>query len=267
MSKYLQLNEVKEIQINLLDFVKTTLLENDIQFWLDSGTLLGSIRHRGYIPWDDDIDIIIRRRDYDKAIDLLNSRSEHYKVLTMNNTEDFFYLFAKVTDSRTHIVEKNLKEIQALGVYIDIFPLDSLPGNEKEYKKLIDDVFRYRSILYYSLLEGEYLKHSTIKTKIKHLFGRLYGTRRAMEKVDNLCRTSSKINDTYAANIVAASSKNRKVPAYVFDETLQGEFEGKEYPIPKGYDQYLKILYGDYMKLPPETERVLTHDFKAYLLS
>ena len=101
MGAELSVDEAKKIQLKILHFIDTTLSANNIQYWLDSGTLLGSIRHKGYIPWDDDIDLIIMRKDYDRAIDVLNASSDRYRVLTMDNIEGYFYLFAKITDTKT----------------------------------------------------------------------------------------------------------------------------------------------------------------------
>lgn len=264
MKEISSIDQVKRIELDILNYVNEVLQKNGIEYWLDSGTLLGCIRHKGFIPWDDDIDIAIRRKDYYRAIDLLNEGDGPYKVLTMDNTEEYFYLFAKVIDTRTYIKEKNLKEIKDLGIYIDIFPLDSLPDDEKKYKQIINRVFRLRSMIYYSLLDKKQIKNANIKKKIKHHLGRLYGTRNALYKADQICRFSSNNYYGYIANIVAANNKSRKIPQEVFAETVYMDFEGKKYPVPKGFDKYLRILYGDYMELPPVKDRIFTHDFKAY---
>ena len=264
MGAELSVDEAKKIQLKILHFIDTTLSANNIQYWLDSGTLLGSIRHKGYIPWDDDIDLIIMRKDYDRAIDVLNASSDRYRVLTMDNTEGYFYLFAKITDTKTHIIEKGLNEINELGVYIDLFPADYLPIDPKEYKRHVNKIFALRSLIYYSMMDKNKFMKAPLANKMKFLLGNLYGRNRAMKKVDQICREYSKRGEGYLADIVGSNSKKRKVPSSVFDETIMGEFEGEKYPIPAGYDTYLKILYGDYMTLPPEEKRVYTHGFRAY---
>lgn len=263
MPEKLTLDEVKHIQLEILDYVDQKMKAANIEYWLDGGTLLGCIRHKGYIPWDDDIDLIVRRRDYDKALEAL-SGDERFKPLSMYSNDDYFYLFAKVTDSHTHIIEKGAKEIPELGIYVDLFPLDTLPDDEGERNRFYDKIFRLRSSLYYSLIPKEKYKSASLSKKLKHHLGKLYGWKRAMHKVDSMCRKSSAENSNYVVDIVAAWHKHRDVAACVFDETIDGEFEGRTYPIPKGYHDYLTALYGDYMQLPPESERVLTHDFTAY---
>lgn len=263
MPEKLTLDEVKHIQLEILDYVDKTLKAAGIEYWLDGGTLLGCIRHKGYIPWDDDIDLIVRRRDYHKAIDAL-SKDDRFKALSMYNNDGYFYLFAKVTDSHTHIVEKDAAEIPELGIYVDLFPLDTLPDDEDRRNKFYDRIFRLRSLLYYSLIPKEKYKTASAAKKIKYHLGRLYGWKRAMRKIDSLCVKSSASNTKYAVDIVAAWHKHRDVVLSAFDETIEGEFEGRMYPIPKGYHDYLTALYGNYMQLPPESERVLKHDFAAY---
>ncbi len=264
MRTAINIDEVKSIQLKILEYIDATLRENQIPYWLAYGTLLGSIRHKGYIPWDDDIDIIIPRNYYDKAIAMLNSNSNRYKTLTMDNTKGYFYLFAKTTDTFTHIVEKDLEEIDELGIYVDIFPLDYLPFDEKEYAKHVNKIFRLRSLIYCSLLNNHQLKTSSMGIVCKSLIGKLLGRKRLMKRVDVICRQYSKNNKGYIADIVGTTNKDRKIPPEVFNETVYGEFEGKMYPIPAGYKEYLSYIYGDYMELPPEEKRVLTHDYRAY---
>ena len=264
MKTEIPIDEVKSIQLEILDYINTTLKGEQIPYWLAYGTLLGSIRHKGYIPWDDDIDIIVLRKDLDRAISVLNSNSDRYKTLTMNNTNGYYYLFAKVTDTYTHIIEKGVKEIDELGIYVDLFPLDYLPLDDKEYAKHVNKIFRLRSLLYGSLLDFSQFRAASIGIKCKSLIGKLLGSKRLMIKVDNICRQYSEKQEGYIADIVGAGNKNRKISSRVFSKTINGEFEGRMYPIPVGYEEYLTCIYGDYMKLPPKEEQVLTHGFRAY---
>ncbi len=266
METELTLAQVKTVQLEILEFIDRTLRQQNIDYWLDGGTLLGAIRHQGYIPWDDDIDLIVRRADYDRAIEAL-SHDARFRVMSMYTTAGYFYLFAKVTDSTTRVVEDGVRAIDGLGICIDLFPLDTLPEDERARRQFYDTVFRLRSILYHALLPEEKYKNAPLVKKLKCRVGRLYGWQRAMRKVDALCRASSAHNHGPVVDIVAAWHKHRDVSAKAFAKTQTGLFEGKEYPIPAGYDAYLTALYGDYMTPPPEKDRVPTHSFKAYQIS
>lgn len=264
MKTRINIDEAKIIQLSILDYIDYTLTKNNIPYWLAYGTLLGSIRHKGYIPWDDDIDIMVLRKDYDEVISLLNANSDRYRALTMDNTKGYFYLFSKVTDIHTHIVEKDLKEIDGLGIYVDLFPLDYLPLDDEEYTKHVNKIFRLRSLIYCSLFNGKQLMQASVGIKCKAFLGKLLGRERLLKKVDIICRQYSEKHTGYLADIVGTSNKDRKISPEVFSETIYGEFEGKKYPIPAGYKEYLSYIYGNYMELPPKEKRVLTHDYRAY---
>lgn len=264
MSDLLDINDVRKRQIDILDFVDKTLKKHNICYWLDAGTLLGCVRHKGYIPWDDDIDICMRRNDYERIADIINSEDSPYKVLNMHNTKGYYYLFAKVVDTHTHIIEKGIPEIPEMGIYIDVFPLDNLPKDKKTCSRIINKVFRYRSIVYYSLLNKNQIKAAKIITKIKCLISIIYGKDRALSKANNICLKVNSIYNENLADIVGAAGKGHIVPASYFKDTINGLFEGREYYIPKKYHEYLSVVYGDYMSLPPKEKQVLTHDFKAY---
>ena len=265
-NKTISFDEAKQLELQILKYIDKTLKENGIPYWLDAGTLLGSVRHKGFIPWDDDIDLVIMRNDYDRAIEVLNNSSDRYKVLTMHNTEDYYYTFAKITDTHTHIVERDWREIKSLGIYVDLFPLDYLPADDREFYRLANTVFALRAMVTFSMMDRGQFRRARLKQKLEFLAGRLYGQKRALKKIDKICAeySASHPDTGVIADIVAANDRKVRIPAETFAETLQGEFEGDLYPIPAGYDRFLRSYYGEYMELPPVEKRVSTHGFKAY---
>ena len=260
----LSLDEVKKIQIELLDYLDEVCKDNNIDYWLDSGTLIGSIRHKGYIPWDDDIDVCVKRSDYDKLLHCLEDNKGQYKIFSMYNNPDYFYLFAKLADTTTLVEEKGIRKIPGLGVNIDIFPMDYLPQDRKKRIKIENKVFFLRALVCYGIYTKHQFKNASIKYKLIHIVGKIFGWRRALIKADKCCKKTSKENSAYIIQLVAATRKGIEVKKSCFDESNWGVFEGKEYPIPKGYHDYLTAAYGNYMELPPIEKRVLKHDFKAY---
>ena len=134
--KSVNVNELREIQLSILDSVAEFCEKNNIKYFLAYGTLIGAVRHKGYIPWDDDIDIIMPRTDYEKFINDFNNFSNDYKVYTVNNTEWFPFPYAKVSYENSIIKElsDNMKN-HNIGINIDLFPIDGVPKDEKLIKK------------------------------------------------------------------------------------------------------------------------------------
>ena len=184
----------------------------------------------------------------------------------MHNTQDYYYTFAKVTDTHTHIIERGVREIKSLGIYVDLFPLDYLPSDDKEFSRLAETVFALRAMVNYSMMDRKKFKKAALKQKAECIVGRIYGQKRALRKIDRMCaKYSADHPDTgVIADIVAANDRKVRVPVDTFAATLMSEFEGEQYPIPCGYDRFLRSYYGEYMELPPVEKRVPTHGFRAY---
>ena len=128
MNRLLTIDEIKQTELSILDYIDSVCKQHNVRYYLAYGTLLGAIRHKGFIPWDDDIDIYMLRSDYDRFIQLLSAEKEnHYSLLSIYNDSDYFYEFAKVVDNRTSINANNLKAMRNEGVWVDIFPLDNVP--------------------------------------------------------------------------------------------------------------------------------------------
>lgn len=261
----LSVDEVKKIEVSILDFVTEIAKRNGIKCFLDGGTLLGAVRHKGFIPWDDDIDVIVPRKDYRRLLDCIKNERSKYKVLSMYDNDDYFYPFAKATDSTTELIESDIPRIDGYGVYIDIFPLDNIPQGEKEMNDFHKQIDYYRWISSRALRKQMGNSHFSLRNLIVLNYAGLYGWRRANRKIDALCESTVNIDTKYACDIVAARNPHFSAPAECFYEEVELEFEGKKYAAPKGYEKYLSALYGNYMELPPVEQRVSNHCFKAWL--
>ena len=164
--KKIEEKELKSIELNILKDIHTFCEMNNLTYYLCGGTLLGAVRHRGFIPWDDDIDIFMPRVDYDRF--LTEYASKQYTVLCHKNTQGYYLPFAKVVDKSTRIEETLVKSIPNCGVYVDVFPIDGFSNNVDTAKSMVKKAKRYMFMngLAYSFPR----KNDSAKHIIKNLF-------------------------------------------------------------------------------------------------
>lgn len=252
--RHIDISDVKAIELEILDYIDAICRKNGIKYYLAYGTLIGAIRHKGFIPWDDDIDICMKREDYDKFISVFGSGFDgRFKLLHPTIEKDYYYEFAKVTDVRTKVIGSGLKEIPDEGVWVDIFPLDRIAGCRHIQRILIQICMVFRILSVYE--EFPRSKHSVFFYPI-WLLSRLIGFGIPL-KITNWLSRSGKGNKYigYAASM-STSGAEYCYPVEWFEDSVSVEFEGMNYPAPKYYHDYLISQYGDYMTLPPEEKRI-----------
>ena len=140
--KQLELKELKELQLDILETIHQCCIRNEINYWLDCGTLLGAIRHNGYIPWDDDIDIGMLRSDYEKFRKVFNQENSRYKFECVEDNKEYCFAFGKVLDTHTILYEPD-RSGRKISVYVDVFVYDNAPDDDNELKKM----YRVRNFL------------------------------------------------------------------------------------------------------------------------
>ncbi len=237
-------------ELEILKEISIICTRHNIKWFAIGGTMLGAVRHKGFIPWDDDIDIGMTRENYEKFLNYANSElPEHLKILT--NAGDCNFLFAKVHNINTSFIEEACldKEEWYKGVFVDIMPFDGLP------KGYLSRNFHYKKLAILVTLYNN-LKFGKIKsTKLLHKIQNLVSIKFICKIWRNtVCRYGFKNSDK---TCFTWSIRNQKLtfPCDLFLDLITVPFEDFLIPIPKEYDKYLTIHYGDYMKLPPENER------------
>ena len=263
----IHVDEMRKLQLDILDYAADFCEKNNIEYWLNAGTLLGAVRHKGYIAWDDDIDIAMLRPDYDKFIKTFNEQSTRYKVHCFENDSECLQPFAKIYDENTILYEPDENVIK-LAVYIDIFVMDNAPDDDKLAAKM----FRKRDIyvlcnlarkmpVFLKPTRGGFIRSLCVYAfrLMTRIFPRDYFTRKLIENAKSCISQSTRRIGDFSGLHSTMLDKS------AFDELKTLEFEGRKYKVPGDYDGWLRGLFGDYMTLPPEEKRVSTHKFKAYM--
>lgn len=268
--KEITTDELKSLQLEMLAKIDEFCIKNNIKYSIDYGTLIGAIRHKGYIPWDDDIDISIPRPDYEKFIATFNGFDKNLKVIAPEHDWDFFEPYANVYDNRTILFEAiNHHHGFEIGVKIDVFPLDGTPSNIREYEKItkvIDELNKVRYIKKVNVEGLRYLvKHPRrVLLQLMHPFYLFISYSKVQKRIKKIATSTEYDRADYVDNVVFHPYKNARTRRENVTDFIRVPFEDKTFNAFAGYDQRLKDIYGDYMTLPPVDKRVYKHGFTAF---
>lgn len=256
----LDIDEVKKIQLEVLQRTAEFCDHHDITYFLAAGTMLGAIRHKGFIPWDDDIDISIPRPDFERLLKIFNV--DHLELNYPDRCANYYYPFLKISDNRTYLKEEYTSEMN-LGVHIDVFPLDGFPEETNLREEHLKKMKSFRKpILFKAFKFGPTMSNykRIILSVVKFFIPIKYYIKKTIATA-KIYKFESSPN----AGIVVWGYGNREIcPFTVFEGSVIVEFEKKKFKAPVGYKEYLETVYGNYMELPPKEEQKPKHHFKAY---
>ena len=261
--KKLDIDEIKEVELGIMDYIHNICKEKGINYSLAYGSLLGAVRHKGFIPWDDDLDIALKRNEYDKLYQaILEDNNSIYKVVSWENDSRYPYPFYRVYDSRTVYENNYIQNDIELGICVDVFPFDDYKDVNKEITKL--DMYRRLSVY---TLYGIRNKEAGIKNIVRYLMlvvFRLTRVKTWNKKLNDCSRVP--VNSEYIDYLMESKKYSTKIDAKALDEVIECKFEDRVYNIPKDYDHILTTIYGsDYMEIPPLEKRIQHDDFVAYI--
>lgn len=260
MKRINDIQELRSVQTGILDEIHAFCTDRGIRYFLSCGTLIGAVRHKGYIPWDDDLDIYMPREDYERFLQEFKSASGNCRVLDPKKEKHYFYTFAKVIDTRTLLVEAET-EGYSIGVYVDVFPVDYVTDDLRARRR----VFRRKRLLY-KIRRCKISKKNYLKSALAYWCYRLLPV--SVATLDRMIERMVVLHEptfTVANMTEAGPGIGGCLPAKDIEDSVDILFEGKMYKTMIGYRDYLKRTYGDYMTLPPVEQRV-THSFEAYWL-
>ena len=261
MMREVSFEESKQIMVKTLESIDRCCRENNIKYSLCWGTMIGAIRHHGFIPWDDDIDLMMSREDHDRFLKVYNDPK--YAIYTPKVDKNDLYLNTKIYDKKTSVYIKNRSK-SFFGVWVSIFPYDNAPDVKLRQWEMKRDFW----LILYRIKIHDFLGYGLMRRVVKRIIRILllpFSSFWLYNRIVN-CLTAYNSQQTKRVCIWYGTpyKKFRYFPKELLDECMDVDFEELKSKIIKGYDEFLKITYGDYMTFPPESERVPKHNYKAY---
>lgn len=259
--------EYIEVLKKELSFIDEICSEQNIRYFVYYGSLIGAIRHHGMIPWDDDIDIVMPRNDYEKFLEYFKSNNTDCYTIVSNDTDSSVpYLISRVSDKRYHL--EFLQGIQhEVGVFIDIYPLDGM-GNCKISADIHGTVCCFLRKFFYAKYGFYFPKGRIFKNLIMKFLKKLLNIHKkpfTQSLLKKLAKSKSFEKSKYVnCPLWADEYISGNLPREYFDKCKRVKFEGIDVNIPAEYDKILTALFGNYMELPPEKDRVMHHFYKVY---
>lgn len=259
----LTLREIQLSELNILTEFDKFCRKNNLHYSLVGGTLLGAVRHKGFIPWDDDIDVAMSRPDYERFIKLFSEKREEFPdcfELTSDRGKDAINPFLK-------LVDKNITTQSDTGercnfLWIDIFPIDGYPSTVELTQKMQKKVRWLRRIFSYNYKNFKKLKGGF--RKLFYIYAKIYGGKRAFNKLQALSHKYPYSESQFVGEVAwGFYGIGERLIKSEFEKTVELEFEGHSFQAMSCWEKYLSGIYGDYMQLPPEDKRQ-SHSFTAY---
>lgn len=271
--KKVPLNEQKKILTDMLSHFDSFCRKHDIEYSVTWGTLIGAIRHQGFIPWDDDVDVMLDRKNYEKLMSLYDNKSEKYDLLSLRNNKKWCFTFSRLVDRSTVVkwVSDSQNMLEKHGVWIDISAVDNVPNDENLYKKAVKKYAKYEMLgrISTSLYKRTGKWWNNILPDLAHFvlypFSGMF-----FRKAESIMQSFNNVSCDrvfYWHLFFGGKDNNRPYPAYYIQNGYKDVvFEGVKVMAIVEYDAFLKNIYGDYMTLPPEEKRVSNHVCDAYYL-
>ena len=259
-----QLSNVQSMIMEIFQYIYDYLNEKDMEYYMLGGTLLGAVRHHGFIPWDDDIDIGIPRGQYEQFLEEIGEKlPEYMTVKTYWNAPDHHFYFSRIVDTRYSLKRMGSLKEREENVWVDIFPLDGMPNNGLMRKMHMFRLLAVRAFYHISCFEKVNLKRPnrplSERVIIKFVqitgFGRNMDTRKKLDQLDRLLKKYPVEGSNYIVNFMGQYKFKEMFLKKYYGKGAKYPFEQYELMGPEDYDAVLTQMYGDYMTPPKAQER------------
>lgn len=262
--KEIGLEELKVLQLDVLQAVHDFCQKNGITYSLACGTALGAVRHKGYIPWDDDIDIYLLRDDYERLMRGY-PKEGRYQLISLERDKVWDRPYAKAYDDSTLFEEKRNDNIK-IGLGIDVYPIDTVPEDEDEWWR-----FDKKRRNLQRIIEVKQMKFDRNRSLLKNLILAIgktallpFSRRCIAEYIDRYIKQYNDKGGSWVFESVQGMLQKNRFHRDIFKRTIPVRFEDREFMLFENFDEYLSNGYGDYMKLPPKEKQVNHHVYNAY---
>ena len=262
--KEIKSDELRQLQMEILDYVDDFCRNHNIKYTISGGTLLGAVRHGGFIPWDDDIDIQMLRSEYVRFIQLWNKNVDKhpYELINIESGNNMGYPFGKVSNPKTVTY---VGGIERTGVFIDVFPVDKVVDMndfKSRHNKILTLYFWQKFSFMWKCRKSA--GYPFWKKVLAFFLGSWHSREKLAVKINKMASEYEKENGPLVFEMIAGRICKEPMTKIVFDSYRDIKFEDRKYMSVADYDTYLKATFGDYMQLPPIEKRVSHHSFEAY---
>ena len=271
----LDLKKIQQGSYQVLKQISDICDKYNWRWFLTYGTLIGAIRDKGIIPWDDDIDIMMPRPDYEKLKKYFSDHESEViplKLFEKNSVSNYPHYISRISDQRYHLIFKNEADYN-IGLFVDIYPLDGIGNDYQTAVKTIHKTKKLASLCF--LTSRKRFSTDNTESKLKmfmkfpaYIWARLMGNSHYINKLENIATRYDYDTSNYVACVGWPAGKKYGRERDIFDrkifETKLAEFEDSKFPIPIGYDEFLTVTYGDYMTPPSDAGKKVHHDYIAF---
>lgn len=278
MKKKLSFREMQLGAYEVLKFIDKVCREQNICYFLMYGSLIGAIRDKGIIPWDDDIDVMMPRPDYDRFMDYCTKNEKEivpFKLFEKSLVPAYPHPIARMSDMRYHIEFDNEKDY-GIGLFVDIYPLDGVGNDPERASKLVHASYRNASLCFLTSRKKFGVDNTKTLTRMvakvpAYIWANIWGNDHYVNKTKKYCLSNSYEESKYVACVAQPWREKRGQNKNIYEkewfELTEAQFEEASFFVPKGYDRILRMGYGDYMTPLPENQRQTHHTYDTFLIT